>query len=731
MNFRFQGPSNRANSPDVTRPENSPVVATARATLATGSLQEAPNSAPTKKKPPVNLHSAFRSASDAGTTRPGYPVLVYEETDICFRDMCWSPEPLNSTRDNNYFPKPPSNLIYAQTSAIEASCSNLFKSPILERPFKKSSSLDDKLHIERAPDDRSSILLYDSVSKRSDSYLHHNEEGESEDHDQHSFAQLQAPALNAYRASPVAESSLELNGSIYENSAPSPFSEFSKVRTDETMTPAEIEYARDDARSLTQMSHQNDDTIDLQFVESLLEICAMAKSRVTAAIELACDNDLLGETDELLELNDELYHAIQDGEITRQRVSQKKPAVAEEHNDIELEAFIEQKDVFSLICMLRAQQSDRRLGAALAILELVRIADEMARRPDEPTGRAQETIDLREEIRSSGGMHVLLSLFRIPGSTNDVKVVASLAVAYLLPSFVRSASQTPPDVGLKIIECLRVLSRAKQISPCGKILTQEECCKASARGLFLFWMNLLLPMLDSGNAAVDLFSLETRTFGVGMFQKRQESIELKELLEITVSLVIDMAKNDDAFAGEPSILTSLYTLVEQACLVEIARPISVREGMLNILIKWITGFDREKQNISVSALRHLTSIEDRYLAGWVHSQMLSEDALLQGLVRIIYDTGRSVSPDVQLAVAQILSSLCVAPHTRAAVVKADGIAVLIQFLCEYKASKRAALLSGQALIQLVACAITRSNVFGDEEMNDFGFAADEKLLGVE
>ena len=101
----------------------------------------------------------------------------------------------------------------------------------------------------------------------------------------------------------------------------------------------------------------------------------------------------------------------------------------------------------------------------------------------------------------------------------------------------------------------------------------------------------------------------------------------------------------------------------------------MREGLLPILIEWIKSDDKDKVRPAVSALRYLTSIKDKYMAGWIHSQMVNEGALAE-VIKLAenYDAGQ----DVRLAVAQILASLCVAPHTRAAVVEARCINYLHQ-----------------------------------------------------
>jgi hypothetical protein len=136
-------------------------------------------------------------------------------------------------------------------------------------------------------------------------------------------------------------------------------------------------------------------------------------------------------------------------------------------------------------------------------------------------------------------------------------------------------------------------------------------------------------------------------------------------------------------------------------------------------VGWIKSKNPEKIRPAASALRHLTSIKDKYMAGWIHSQMVNE-GVLQGMVSLTNELDGGISPDVQLTVAQILSSLCVAPHTRTAVIEAQGISLLVQFLFQHKesVSQEGALFAGRALLQLAAGAITRASVFGDEDSDD-------------
>jgi len=75
----------------------------------------------------------------------------------------------------------------------------------------------------------------------------------------------------------------------------------------------------------------------------------------------------------------------------------------------------------------------------------------------------------------------------------------------------------------------------------------------------------------------------------------------------------------------------------------------------------------------------------------------------------------SAQSDVRLAVAQILSSLSLAPHTRAAINKADGPSYLVQLLIHAMQDipndtwdEHLALAAGNALLQLTAASMIQS-----------------------
>ena len=441
-----------------------------------------------------------------------------------------------------------------------------------------------------------------------------------------------------------------------------------------------------------------DRNVDHSYVRQLVEICKADQEKLQRKLSQALEeSDVDANLEELFALNDGICSAIEAGEQALKRVAEPSSSRKKSLEGPTIELLVENEDIFSLICMLRAQ-NEKRLAAALALMKF-----------------ARESEPLRDEIRSSGGMHSFLTLFRTNGMTRELQVVASLAVAYVLPSYVVLSS----SVGLRIIECLRFLVTSRPVSPQGVSITREEMCKAAAMGVNILWINAVQPLIHAEVAKKESRttrptlrstasragrSLRGRLDGGGLFDQGQDSIEIKELTEMSVTLITHIAKLTHC---EGLQIDMGYNIVEQVCEVDVARPIAVREGLLKILVDWIRSKDVSRIRPAASALRYLISIEDKYMAGWIHSQVVNEGAVGE-IVKLLNE---SVGHDVRVAVAQMLSALCVAPHTRAAVVEAKCVSYLVALLYEHNdpASQIMVQYAGSALVQLAAGAMTRAS----------------------
>ena len=213
-------------------------------------------------------------------------------------------------------------------------------------------------------------------------------------------------------------------------------------------------------------------------VRKIMESCKQDQETLQGKLRkvLEEDTDATGHIEDLFALNEEILAAMEAGKDTlkreKERTKRKKAAEGPTIDILE-----ENKDVFSLICMLRAP-NEKRMQAALALMKF-----------------SKEDQVLSDEIISSGGIHSFLTLFQqTRAMTRELKVVASLAVAYILPSYVAS-SQTTSSIGLKLVKSLHYLSTSNPVSPNGVVITIEEMCKAASVGVNVLWVNSIQPMI--------------------------------------------------------------------------------------------------------------------------------------------------------------------------------------------------------------------------------------------
>jgi hypothetical protein len=477
----------------------------------------------------------------------------------------------------------------------------------------------------------------------------------------------------------------------------------SREVTSGVLTQQEVDEIKTNARNLQDASKT--EHFESEIVASLLEVCKQDVARIADAVESAVSRGQ--EFAGLFELNDILTDAIAVGENSLKEYELSSSKVQEyldpETPRLDFPNLVENRDIFTLICSLRSHNTFR-LEATLALMHFARDAE----------GGTLEQIRLRDEIRSSGGMHSLLTVFESPNVTYELKVVAAIAVAYLSPSFVEASTDMHASIALKIVECIRFLTRCRNVTPLGEVISREDACVAASVSLAAFWLTYLCPKLNSDLSTaivtVENTPLAKRWGNGAVIDQRRENIALREVLEIAVSLIVDIANQSNASA------TSL-TLVEQVCAVEIARPIAVREGILKTLVRWSESGEAEFIRAATFSLQCLTSVNDAYLAGWIHSEMVNK-----GAVKALANLTRTpdISHDVRLSIAQILASLCVAPHTRAAVVEANCIQFFVGFLYEpAELSLRDVILSaGSALVHLARGAITRATILTDDEQDD-------------
>lgn len=222
-----------------------------------------------------------------------------------------------------------------------------------------------------------------------------------------------------------------------------------------------------------------------------------------------------------------------------------------------------------------------------------------------------------------------------------------------------------------------------------------------------------MPTLEKQISGFRRFRART---GGGVFDQGQELKEVQDMTELAVTLIAHIAKA----ANQEGVQTA-YGIVEQICAEDMARPIAVREGLLSTLVEWIRSKDLSQMRSSASALRYLISIEDKYNAGWIHSQVVNEGAVSE-IVKLFNE---SVGNDVREAIAEMISALCQSPPTRAAVVESNCVIYLVSLLYEHSSpsSENMVHYAASALLQLAAGGIMQA---GTSTLSKRGSSAMDK-----
>jgi hypothetical protein len=457
---------------------------------------------------------------------------------------------------------------------------------------------------------------------------------------------------------------------------------------------SEIALAKKHVEALERSVHE----IDVEAIREMVNLCQVDQEKLQLLLSNALEESAaIDNLEEHFAVNDRLCSAIENGKTALERSKPQLERRRSTEDGPTIELLVDNEDVFSLICMLRAS-NEKKVLAAFALMKF-----------------ARENEMLRNEIRSSGGMHSFLSLFRSKGSNDVLRIVASMAVAYILPSFVVS-SQTSASIGLKIMECLRCLTGSNPIGSKwnGDGISRTEMLEAASMGVNVLWANAVHPLLLSeamkGQTKATEPSLRpTMSLRVGRSQGRtdqsHETHEIWELAESAIILIAHLSKISNLSPRHP--LDVGYNIVEQVCEIEWARPIAVREGLLATLVEWTRSKDVDKVRPAISALRYLVSVNDQYMAGWIHSQVVNEGCVGEIVKRL----NESVGHDTRVAVAQMLSALCVAPHTRAAVVEARCVGYLVALLYEHGTSESEGMVqfAASALLQLADGAMVRAS----------------------
>ena len=506
--------------------------------------------------------------------------------------------------------------------------------------------------------------------------------------------------VGAYQVRPGDEDSqLEavLKKSMQETSARKPAQ---NVQAKPPLSREDIDEARATARDLRNLA-ENPHEADPELFHDLLKLCRSKQEQVVSNLQ---SETVSVDFESLIDLNGILLYSIEAAEAVEETIKASyNPAPklmphiaphsafetsiggdASRHNDqdfdtqsdtkqqalgpgpgpnkggemprssAEVEELVEARDFFSLLCLLRGHHN-QRLASAYALLKFAK---------NEAIGGDDKSTDIRKEIQTSGGMHSLLTLFRSSSDGQEIKMVAALAVAYLLPCYTDPDGLLNRNLGLRVITCLRYIVRSSdEVYIEG--LDPPTMRQSAALALTHIWLSLE-PLLGDKGGAEDQDHEESKSVGAlsivsermpraerhrfrGPLAKsfalknvgdrlhsldpRRDRTEVQKLLEQSVSLIVTLAEKiipsndgaDDSLGASASTF-GIILAVESVCSVEPARSIAVREGLLGVLVQWLNSGHNDLVFPAAKSIRFLATLDDSYMAGWIHSQIVNENA---------------------------------------------------------------------------------------------------------
>lgn len=400
---------------------------------------------------------------------------------------------------------------------------------------------------------------------------------------------------------------------------------------------------------------------------------------------------------ELLAIHEQVTDAIQ--------VAEKKSTDMQSNGN----AACEYHDIIRYLIDMRGQKQ-KRCSAVWGLLRLTK------RGTDDK---------ICNEIIASGGMQSLLTLFKTSRDSTELMMVSALAAVYLLPSLLDSDFQSLTDIHMGVIECLQFLIQSCRGSTDIDI-SPSEIRTASAFTMTNLWFKALGTKLRSSEVVMASNSINRGNqdpFSGRCSNSRRRSslsslsgddVDCSNLIDAFTSLSVMAAETEASrqdregfgHATDMNVYYEFALIVESICALEYARPMAMKEGVLTLLLKWLRSGNIELERPAANALRSLTLTQSDYTAGWVHSQLLNENAL----VHIVERLGSGDS-GVRLAMAEVILSLTVAPHTRAGIIQARGVKYLVQLLgsVDIQAEDEAlALAAGNALLYLAMGTESRS-----------------------
>eukprot|EP00986_Skeletonema_menzelii_P003501 scaffold1083_cov132-Skeletonema_menzelii.AAC.4 len=359
------------------------------------------------------------------------------------------------------------------------------------------------------------------------------------------------------------------------------------------------------------------------------------------------------------------------------------------------------RDIFGLLCHLRGRKEQTRIKAVRSLLSITR----------------RESAQEQQQIHQSGGLSSLLTLFQSSAESPVLMTLSALNVVYLIPSYTEPVGNI--DI-MAVVDCLHYLIASSGLDAGADFdITPAEVFHACENAMTFVWMNYIEPricfserILGGGGFDSNCFQMQQPLSKRRSFRDEEDDVDYCHLLNSFTSLAVMSAALDynDIVGLRNSVQYGFANILQCICSFKACRGLAMTEGVMNILFKWMRSKDIEMELIAANALRDLTVPESSsYTAGWVHAELLHDGNAIADIVEGL----NAPNLEVRRCMAEIVSCLTGVPHTRAAIIDAQGIKRLGQVLATadrgHVDDSAVCVAVGQSLLNLATCSGVYSN----------------------
>ncbi len=446
---------------------------------------------------------------------------------------------------------------------------------------------------------------------------------------------------------------------------------------------------------------------------SVSQLIAVCKSNLTQLND-KITNSTGEDFGELLSVHDLVTEAISTGESwTRNWESQKRLADMNESNDSLLSTASsneqansegkgeELRDIFGLLCHLRGRKVQTRVKAARSLLSITR----------------RESAQGHQQILQSGGLSSLLTLFQSSAESEVLRTVSALNVVNLIPTYTEPVRNV--DI-ITVIDCLHYLMQSSGLDAGADFdITPAEVFHACVNAMTFVWVNYIEPKvccsetsLGDGPNDRNCFEMQRSRPKRRSYLDDEDDVDYCHLLNSFTALAVMSATLDysDVDGLKKSVPYGFADILQYICAVKACRGLAMKEGVMNVLLKWMRSTDSRMEVIAATALRDLTVPESSsYTAGWVHSELLHDGNAIADIVERL----SAPNLEVRRCMAEIVSCLTCVPHTRAAIIDAQGIKRLGQVLATVERGRAddsvVNVAVGNSLLNLATCSGVYTN----------------------